>query len=125
MKNLLMSVLAITILVATAEARRDQNRERGQQNRIKQGVQSGSLTRKEAKKLRKGQHRIDHMQSKSMKDGIVTDKEKLKIEKAQDKQSELIYKQKHDEQNRKSNPNQPIDNGQNAVAPVEGSESKE
>ncbi len=120
MKNLLVSVLAMTILVATAEARRDQVREHSQQNRIQQGVQSGTLTRKEAKKLRKGQKRIDHMQAKAKEDGVITDKEKLKIEKAQDKQSELIYKQKHDDQNRP--PVVPVNNSQ--AAPVQGTENK-
>ena len=107
MKSLLISALAMTLLISTAEARRDQNREHSQQGRIKQGVQAGTLTRKEAKNLRKGQKRVDHMQLKANADGVVTPKEKLKIEKAQDKQSELIYKQKHDEQNRKDLPNQP------------------
>lgn len=131
MKNILVAFMAMTILVASAEARRNegqsrnQNREQHQQSRIKQGVQSGSLTHKEAKKLRKGQKRIDHMQTKAMGDGTVTPEEKLKIEKAQDRQSKLIYKQKHDEQNRKANPNQPVDNGQEPVAPVEAAESNE
>ncbi len=107
MKNFLISAIAMTLLISTAEARRDQNREHSQQGRIKQGVQAGTLTRKEAKKLRKGQKRLDHMQLKANADGVVTPKEKLKLEKAQDKQSELIYKQKHDEQNRKDLPNQP------------------
>lgn len=109
MKNLLISALAMTLLISTAEARRDQKREHHQQSRIKQGVQAGTVTRKEAKKLRKGQKRVDHMQMKANADGVVTAKEKLKIEKAQDKQSELIYKQKHDDQNRKDLPNQPVE----------------
>lgn len=114
MKNLILAVVAMTVLVATAEARRDQNRERKQQSRIKQGVQSGTLTRKETKKLRKGQKRVDHMQTKAMADGVVTPKEKLKVEKAQDKQSALIYKQKHDDQNRKQLPD-----SSSSPAPVE------
>ncbi len=107
MKSFLISAIAMSLFISTAEARRDQNREHNQQGRIKQGVQAGTLTRKEAKKLRKGQKRVDHMQEKANADGVVTPSEKLKIEKAQDKQSELIYKQKHDEQNRKDLPNQP------------------
>lgn len=101
MKKLLISMLAMTILVATAEAKRNQNREHNQQSRIKQGVKSGSLTHHEAKKLRKGQKHIDHIQKKAMSDGKMTFKEKARIEKAQDHQSKLIYKEKHDDQNRK------------------------
>lgn len=121
MKNLLISVLAMALLISTAEARRDQKREHNQQSRIKQGVQAGTLTHKEAKKLRKGQKRIDHMQVKANGDGVVTDKEKLKIEKAQDKQSELIYKQKHDDQNRKELPKQSADPAVPAVPAVPAS----
>ena len=117
MKHLLITVMAMALLIGTAEARRDQNREHNQQSRVKQGVQSGTVTRKEAKKLRKGQKRVDHMQVKASADGVVTPKEKLKIEKAQDKQSALIYKQKHDDQNRKNMPNQPVEN----AAPAEAS----
>lgn len=114
MKYLLMSALALSIFAGTAEARRDQHREARQQGRIKQGVHSGELTRKEAKKLRKGQRRIDHMQQKANADGTVTPKERLKIEKAQDKQSDLIYKQKHDGQDR-NKPMEPVE-GQSAPA---------
>ncbi len=111
MKNLLMSVLAVTILVATAEARRDQHREQNQQNRIQQGVQSGALTKKETKKLRKGQKHIDRLQAKAKADGVISPEEKMRIEKAQDRQSKLIYKQKHDAQNRNDN------SGSGQVAP--------
>lgn len=123
MKNLMVAILAMTVLVATAEARRDQNREPHQQSRIKQGVQSGSLTRKEAKKLHKGQKHVDNLQKKAMADGEVSGHEKLRIEKAQDSQNRKIYRQKHDEQNRRVMPNQPSGASQNSAVPAEESEN--
>ena len=43
------------------------------------------------------------MQTKAGADGEITDKEKARIERAQDRQSKMINKQKHDDQNRKPN----------------------
>ncbi|MEQ1722613.1 MAG: hypothetical protein ABL930_05520 [Pseudobdellovibrio sp.] len=107
MKTILLPILAIALLTLSAEARRDQKREVKQQSRIGQGVKSGELTKREAKKLRKGQKRVDHMQKKANADGQVSIEERAKIEKAQDKQNALIYKQKHDGQERK-NTTQPV-----------------
>lgn len=103
MKGILtFSVLALMIGV-NAHAGRNQHREHRQQERIKAGVASGELTRKEAKKLRKGQKHIDRMQEKAMADGVMSPEEKARIEKAQDHQSRRIYKQKHDQQDRNGN----------------------
>lgn len=100
-KKIIMSlVLAIVTVSLSVEARRDQVREHKQQQRIRQGVKSGELTKGEAKKLIKGQRRIDRAQRKAMADGEVTAKEKLKINKMQNHQSKEIYQEKHDDQNR-------------------------
>jgi hypothetical protein len=107
MKNILLPILAIALITLSTEARRNQNREVRQQARIGQGVKSGELTKHEAKKLRKGQKRVDLMQNKANADSQVTLEERAKIEKAQDKQSASIYKQKHDGQERK-NATQPV-----------------
>ena len=100
MKQLFLAVIATSLLAFNAEARRDQKREVRQQSRIAQGVQSGELTKREAKKLRKGQKKVDHLQEKAKADGVVTPEEKMRLEKAQDHQSKQIYKQKHDGQER-------------------------
>jgi methionine salvage enolase-phosphatase E1 len=93
--------LVFTVLFPfAAEARRDQVRESRQQHRIREGVKSGELTRKEAHHLRAGQRRVDRLQRKAKADGEITPAEKMRIEKAQDKQSAAIYKQKHDAQER-------------------------
>lgn len=103
MKQLFLVILATSMLALNAEARRDQRREVRQQGRIAEGVKSGELTKHEAKKLRKGQRKIDKMQKKDMADGVMSPEEKERLEKAQDVQSKKIYRQKHDEQERGGN----------------------
>ncbi|HSN40626.1 MAG TPA: hypothetical protein VLT92_10575, partial [Burkholderiales bacterium] len=59
---------------------------------------SGQLTGKEAARLEKGQQHVENMENRATKDGVVTKKEKRRIEHAQDQQSRKIYRQKHDRQ---------------------------
>ena len=93
-----MAAIFLSTIQSVAEAGRDQRREVRQEARIAGGVASGELTRKEAKKLRRGQRHVDMMQAKAKSDGVVTDSEAAKIEKMQNLQSKRIYNQKHDEQ---------------------------
>lgn len=108
MKNFVLLCMAISMVSFSVEASRNQNREKRQQGRIQQGVKSGELTRFEAHKLRQGQRKVDVIQAKANKDGEVSQKEKWRIEKAQDHQNKLIYQQKHDSQNRKVATEQPL-----------------
>ncbi|MCC2677678.1 MAG: hypothetical protein K0R29_254 [Pseudobdellovibrio sp.] len=103
MKGILALSVVVLMVSLTAEANRNQNREHRQQGRIKAGVASGELTKREARKLRKGQKHIDHLQQKAMADGVLSPEEKARIEKAQDRQNKKIYKQKHDGQDRNDN----------------------
>ncbi|GAA4842911.1 hypothetical protein [Algivirga pacifica] len=63
--------------------------------RIKQGENSGELTRREARKLRRKQQKVQRMKWKAKEDGRVTAKERKKIRKAQKKNSRRIYRKKH------------------------------
>jgi uncharacterized membrane protein YebE (DUF533 family) len=76
-------------------------REQNQKERIKQGVKSGELTKKETAKLATEQAKIRATEAAAKADGKVTAKEKARIEHQQDKASKHIYKQKHDKQERK------------------------
>jgi hypothetical protein len=69
-----------------------------QQQRIEQGLQSGQLTTREAAKLERGESRVESMEAKAMKDGNVNNAEKNRINQAQNKLSNEIYKEKHDAQ---------------------------
>lgn len=73
-------------------------REARQEQRINQGVASGSLTEREAARLNKGQAHIDNKEVKAEADGTVTRKERAKLTHAQNKQDRHIKRQKHDRQ---------------------------
>jgi uncharacterized sporulation protein YeaH/YhbH (DUF444 family) len=70
--------------------------EASQQERIKQGKQSGELTKHEARRLRAEQKLIDRKQQRAASDGTVTAAERQRIRKMQDRAGEDIYRQKHD-----------------------------
>ncbi len=74
------------------------NRENRQDDRISHGVQSGALNQREAYRLQKGQARVDDAQAIAASDGSVTNGEKRKIQRMQDRQSDRIHNQKHDGQ---------------------------
>lgn len=75
-------------------------REKNQHERIKDGVQSGELTKKEAVHARADQRHIKHAEAKAKADGVVTPAERALLDAKQDKASKRIYKNKHDGQTR-------------------------
>ena len=76
-----------------------------QQQRIEQGLQSGQLNTREASKLEREQSRVEKMESKAMRDGNVSAQEAQRINNAQNRVSQDIYREKHDAQT--GNPNSP------------------
>ncbi|MBI3149738.1 MAG: hypothetical protein HYZ17_14620 [Betaproteobacteria bacterium] len=94
----LATLLAAPVFAASETAPRANARQANQDARIDQGVASGSLTKREAARLEKGQQHVQNIENKALADGKVTKVEKLRIEKAQDVQSARIAKQKHDRQ---------------------------
>lgn len=95
---LCVSALALPALAQTASTPRIDQRQANQQQRIDQGVQSGTLTQQEAARLQQGQQHVQNMENKAAADGKVTAKERARIEHAQDVQSKRVYRQKHDRQ---------------------------
>ena len=73
----------------------DVQRNINQQNRIEQGVQSGALTNKEIANLEQGQARIDRKEARVGADGHVSAREQARIQHAEDRQSNKIYREKH------------------------------
>jgi len=71
-------------------------RDVNQQDRIEQGLQSGELNTREAGQLEKQEATVDKMQSKALKDGTLSPAEKTRLDRAQDKVSSDIYRDKHD-----------------------------
>jgi len=71
-----------------------------QQQRIKQGVKSGELTKGEAARLeaREGKIAVDKAKAKS--DGVVTPGERAKLNREQNRASKNIYRKKHNAKDR-------------------------
>ena len=68
--------------------------------RIKQGVRSGELTRKEAKRLRKQHRRIARLENKFWNDGHLTRHERRTLRRKLDAASDRIYRLKHNDRYR-------------------------
>ena len=76
-------------------------RERHQQRRIRRGVRSGSLTRREAHRLERQQARTHAQEAAAKADGVVTGKERRHLRRREARTSRHVYRQKHDAQTRK------------------------
>jgi uncharacterized membrane protein YebE (DUF533 family) len=73
---------------------------KNEHHRIKQGVKSGELTKKETRNLAHGQKEI-HQDVKAAKaDGVVTRDERKDIKQDQRQQSRKIYRKKHNNRDR-------------------------
>lgn len=73
-------------------------RQMNQEQRIDQGVESGQLNPREAKRLERQQNRIDRMENRAKADGVVTARERARISAAQNRASRNIAREKHDRQ---------------------------
>jgi hypothetical protein len=103
MKNLIFAVIITIILSAPVLAQTQtpviNEKQKTQQERIKQGIKSGELTKKETKKLEAEQKAIQKDKKLAKADGKVTPVEKKTIIKDQNKASKDIYKLKHNKRN--------------------------
>ena len=91
------AVAALSASVASARpvTPRVDRREVRQHARIQQGVRSGELTRGEAARLRAGQRHVRRMEARDKSDGIVTPRERMQLNRAQNRQSRHIARLKH------------------------------
>ncbi len=69
-----------------------------QDQRIQQGVASGELNQREARRLENQQDRVEAAETRAKADGKVTAVERRRLDRAQDRASANIAKQKHDRQ---------------------------
>ncbi|HET9131573.1 MAG TPA: hypothetical protein VFO86_11525 [Terriglobia bacterium] len=76
-------------------------REHNQQERIRQGIKSGELTRREAVRLEEQEAKIRVNEKFAKADGKITPAERERLEKELNRTSQNIYEQKHDDQDRK------------------------
>lgn len=75
-------------------------RQQNQHQRIKQGVQSGELTRRETGALAREQRDIRQLERAYKSDGTLTRSERVDLHQEQNQASRHIYNQKHDAQDR-------------------------
>ena len=93
-----LSLVLPALAFAQANTPRVDQRQANQEQRIDQGVASGSLTEREANRLDRGQQHVDNMENRAKSDGVVTRGERARLHQAQEAQSRRIYAQKHDRQ---------------------------
>ncbi|TDM09695.1 MAG: hypothetical protein C4K60_10845 [Ideonella sp. MAG2] len=82
-------------------------REKHQEKRIEKGMANGEISKQEARRLKMEQRGIDRAQKRAEADGQVTDKERARIDRMQDRAGKDIKRQRHDEQKAKP----PVDGG--------------
>ena len=87
----------ITLSMGTHEAfaGRISDRQIMQQKRIHQGIRSGELTLCEIRRLEMEQHRIHRLKKRAWRDGRLTFRERLRLERRQDLANRHIYRLKH------------------------------
>lgn len=91
------------VTAAEAHGRRTpyiDRREAHQRERIREGIRSGELTRREVWRLRAEQRHILRDERRAKADGVVTPRERAHLRREQRRASRDIYRQKHDRQDR-------------------------
>jgi hypothetical protein len=89
---------AVAIDAARADTFSD--RLQNQRHRLEQGIESGDLTRNEARKLRRQQQDLREERRDLAEDGI-TNRERRVLRREFDQQSDRIHDQRHDGQDRR------------------------
>lgn len=97
--TLLISLGATSVLAGTPGI--DQRQDK-QQGRIEQGIHSGELTANESARLLKGQAELQRMEHRSKRDGLVTDRERVRLQRKASTESARIYRHKHNDNRRGS-----------------------
>lgn len=75
-------------------------REAQQQQRIRDGIRDGSLTRSEANRLQQGEQRIERYEQRARADGVVTPAERRRLDGMLDRESRAIHNERTDGQRR-------------------------
>ena len=104
MKRLLLSFAALLIftvgIYAQSQTPGINQRQRNQQARIHQGIRSGELTQREARRLQRQRLAIQTQKRIAKSDGVVTRCERTGIYRHQNFASKNIYYKKHNNRHR-------------------------
>jgi hypothetical protein len=92
------ALAGVLVLPSSAEAGRIKGRAGNQQDRIAQGVGSGSLTARESARLERREAHLNREVHRMRQDGSLGPRERARVERQQDRISRGIYRQKHDGQ---------------------------
>jgi hypothetical protein len=99
MKNLFVFIMALMVLVfITADvshAGRFEKRNSRQDNRIEAGIAKGEITQREALILRNEQDNINKQREMALRDGHLSDRERIRLERRQDLASRHIHRFNH------------------------------
>ncbi|MEO8155250.1 MAG: hypothetical protein ABI605_19460 [Rhizobacter sp.] len=79
----------------------DVQRNANQEKRVESGIQNGSLTNHEVSKIERGQAKVDHKEYVAGRDGHVGAHEQSSVQRAENRQSKKIHREKTDAQTRK------------------------
>lgn len=96
----LLSLGAFAASAQSADTPRIDARQAKQEQRIDQGIASGELNKREARRMNRQQNTLDKAENRAKADGVVTGQERKALTHAQNKTSKRIYRQKHDAQQR-------------------------
>jgi hypothetical protein len=94
----------VLMLPSSAEAGRIKKRAENQQDRIAQGIGSGSLTPREGARLERRESHLNREVHRMREDGSLGPRERARVERQQDRISRGIYGQKHDAQSQNTTP---------------------
>jgi len=70
-------------------------REEHQEDRIQKGINSGQLTEREAANLERHEQKIEADRQRALADGRISGKERRKLNREENRQSQRIYHKKH------------------------------
>ncbi|MFP4056881.1 MAG: hypothetical protein ACLF0G_08425 [Candidatus Brocadiia bacterium] len=104
MRKWLTALVVIGVVASAARAGAPVRRAHRQRQRIQAGVRTRSLTPAETRRLAREQQHIRNLEKQVTADGVVTPAEKALLERARNRASAHIAKEKHDGQGRVSRP---------------------
>ena len=106
MKKLLLTLMITGLFGCFATAASGQRtprvdkRQSNQKYRVKQGVKSGEITRREAKSIRRSTKRTNRYEKRAKSDGTVTRRERVRLNRMENRNSRKIFRKKHNRRDR-------------------------
>lgn len=106
MKKILLTVIALGMFVFFNNNTYAQHtpgadkRQSNQKHRVKQGVKSGEITKREAKSIKYSMKDAKRYEAKAKSDGVVTKRERARLKHKENKASRKIYRTKHNGRDR-------------------------